>query len=146
MRSATVALAGTLALGLAGAAAAQDLKVTEQFKGTVVGFDLGGTFSNVTLSISGPNFFHTSRTSRTGPPEIDLKQFGTVDDGQYNYQLTASTEGRLQVRTPLDDGRSGGATTTGPFKTVSTSGVINVKDGVIVPRDPGAKEPQQKRR
>ena len=145
MRSATLALAATLALGLSGVGLAQDLKVTERFKGTTVGFDLGGTFGNVMLSISGPNAFHASATSRTGSPEIDLGRYGPIDDGQYGYHLTASTEERQRIRTPLDDGRSGGPSATPAFKTVSASGVINVKDGVIVARDLDAKEPQQKR-
>jgi hypothetical protein len=137
-------LAASLALGLSGASLAQDLKVREQFKGTTVAFELGGLFGVVTLSISGPNGFHTSASARSVAPEIDLRKSGAIDDGQYSYQLTAGTDEKLRIRTPLDNGRDGGPTTE-RLKGVSTSGVINVKDGVIVPRDLDAKEPRQKR-
>ena len=81
---------------------------------------------------------------RTGSPLIDLRKIGTVDDGEYNYQLTASTDDKVPVRTGLDDGRDGGPTTS-MFKSASTSGNFHVKGGAIVKFDPSAREPQRQK-
>ena len=70
---------------------------------------------------------------------IDLRKIGAVDDGEYNYQLTASTDDKVPVRTGLDDGRDGGPTTA-MFKSASTSGHFHVKGGAIVKFDPSARE------
>jgi hypothetical protein len=139
MKAAALSLTVSLALGIPSAGAAQDLPATERFGGTIVAFEITGAFSNVTLSISGPNAFNASAFARTGAPTIDLRRFGDLQDGQYNYQLTAATDEKLQIRTPLDNGRDGGSTGA-RLKAAGASGVINVKGGVIVARDPNARE------
>ena len=59
-----VALAAGLAVALTGAGLAEDLKAEQKLTDTQVGFALGGKYSNVTLSISGPNGISASAESR----------------------------------------------------------------------------------
>jgi hypothetical protein len=124
-------LAACLAAGLTGACWAQDLKATQRLSETQLGFDLGGSYGNYTLSIVGPSGFHASAASKTGTPAIDLRRFGKYDDGAYSYQLTASSDEKVPVRTPLDNGRAGGPTDS-TLKGVATSGQFLVKGGTIV--------------
>lgn len=129
MKPAALGLAAGLALGIAGAALADNLAAEKRFGETAVSFDIKGNVSNVTLSISGPNGFHTSASSRTGSPAIDLRRFGALDDGAYTYQLTASTGEKAVVKTQLDNGRG---KSDAPLKTVTASGSFTVKGGAIV--------------
>jgi hypothetical protein len=142
MKSKAFCLAACLAAGLSGTCWAEDLKAQQKFTDTEIGFEIGGPYSNLTLTVSGPNGINAKAHSRTGSPLIDLRKIGTVDDGQYNYQLTASTDDKIPVRTGLDDGRDGGPTTS-MFKSVSTSGNFHVKGGAIVKFDPSARETQR---
>ena len=146
MKLAAFGLAACLGLGLSGASLADDLKATARFSGTALAFDLQGSYSNVTLTVSGPNRFHLSASEKSGAPTIDLRHAGPVDDGQYTYQLTAATDEKARVRTALDNGREGAAARAEPRKAASASGTFRIKDGVIVKRDPDAREPQQKRK
>ena len=118
---------------------AQGLKATQKFTDTEIVFELAGPYSNLTLTISGPNGLHASTHHRSGSPVIDLRKLGAIDDGEYLYQLTAATDEKLPVRTPLDNGRDG-APTTSILKSVSTSGHFQVKGGTIVKVDPSAHE------
>jgi hypothetical protein len=142
MKSKAFCLAACLAAGLSGACSAEDLKAQQKFTDTEIGFEIGGPYSNLTLTVSGPNGINASAHSRTGSPLIDLRKISNVDDGEYNYQLTASTDDKIPVRTGLDDGRDGGPTTS-MFRSVSTSGNFQVKGGAIVKFDPSARETQR---
>ena len=139
MQMTALGLAACLAAGLTGACWAQDLKATQRLSDTQIGFDPGGNYGNYTLTVSGPNGFHASASSKTGTPTIDLRRFGAYDDGTYNYQLTASTDEKVVLRTPLNNGREGSQADS-MLKSVSTSGVFHVKGGTIVKYDPAAKE------
>ncbi len=144
MQMTALGLAACFAAGLTGACWAQDLKATQRLSDTQIGFDLGGSYGNYTLTVSGPNGFHATTASRTGTPAIDLRRFGTYDDGMYSYQLTASSDEKVPVRTPLDNGREG-RRPDAMLKSVSTSGVFHVKGGTIVKFDPTATEPKRKK-
>ena len=139
MKSKSFCLAACLAVGISSTCWAQGLNATQKFTETEIGFDITGPFSNLMLSISGPNGLHASAHSRTGSPLIDLRKLGTVDDGDYLYQLIAATDEKLPIRTALDNGRDGGPTAS-MFKSVSTSGQFQVKGGTIVKLDPSARE------
>ena len=126
-------LAACLAAGLSGACLADDLPVTERFSGTTLGFEIKGTFSNVTLTVSGPNSFMGGAFVRAGAPSLDLRAAGTIEDGVYAYHLTAATDDKVRYNTPrLDDGRD--ASAPAELKSVSASGNFMIKDGSIVPR------------
>jgi hypothetical protein len=144
MKSKSFWLAACLAVGISGPCWAEDLQAKQKFTDTEIGFEILGRYSNLTLTITGPNGINASAHHRTGSPLIDLRKIGTVDDGDYNYQLTASTDDRIAVRTGLDDGRDGGPTTA-MFKSVSTSGNFQVKGGSIVKFDPSARETQRQK-
>jgi len=139
MQKTALGLAACLAAGLTGDCWAQDLKATQRVSETQIGFDLGGSYGNYTLTIAGPNGFHASATSKTGTPLIDLRRIGKFDDGVYTYQLTASTDETVAVRGALDNGRAGGPTDS-MLKGVATSGNFEVKGGTIVKYDPAATE------
>src|SRR3954453_13477425 len=108
MKSAAFGLAACFVAGLPGACLAQGLDAPRKFTDTEIGFDVSGPYSNLTLTISGPNGINASASSRSGSPAIDLGKLGKIDDGDYNYRLTAATDQKVAVRTGLDDGRDGG--------------------------------------
>ena len=145
MKPTTFGLAAGLALGLSSGCPADDLTADQRFTETGVAFDLKGPYSNVTLTVSGPDDFHASAFSRSGAPAIDLRRVGAVADGAYTYQLTAATGEKVKTRTPLDDGRDRRATSE-PLKGVSTSGTFHVRNGVIVKPDPHAREDQPRQK
>jgi hypothetical protein len=135
MKLAAFGLAACLAVGVSSTCWAQGLNATQKFTDTEVVFELTGPYSNLTLTVSGPNGLNASAHHRTGSPSIDLRKLGTIDDGDYLYQLTAATDEKIPVRTALDNGRDQGPTTS-MLKSVSTSGHFQVKGGSIVKADP----------
>ena len=139
MKLAAFGLAACFAVGISSTCWAQGLNAKQKFTETEVGFDIAGPYSNLTLTISGPNGLQASAHSRSGSPLIDLRKLGTIDDGDYLYQLTAGTDETIPVRTALNNGRDGGPTTK-TLKNVSTSGQFQVKGGTIVKYDPAVRE------
>ena len=139
MQMTALGLAACLAAGLTGACWAQDLKATQRLSETQLGFEPAGNYGNYTLTVAGPNGFHATVSSKTGTPTIDLRRFGAYDDGTYTYQLTASSDEKVPVRTALDNGRE--KQPEAMLKGVSLSGVFHVKDRAIVKFDPAAREP-----
>ncbi|WP_321341968.1 hypothetical protein [Breoghania sp.] len=107
-----------------------DLVATRRFADATVGFDLGGNYRNLTLSISGPNGFHVSARSERTAPVINLRKFGKVEDGQYNFQLTGATSKRIETRSSLNDGRGEDARRD-MFEGAGLGGSFVVKNGVI---------------
>jgi hypothetical protein len=145
MKLAAFGLAASLAVGISSTGWGQGLNATQKFTDTEIGFDLTGPYSNLTLTISGPHGLHASAHHQTGSPLIDLRKLGTVDDGDYLYQLTAAIDEKLPVRTAPDNGRDGGPPIA-IFKSVSTSGHFQVKGGTIVKHDPSAREEIKRRK
>ena len=139
MKSATFGLAACLAVGISSTCWAQDLKAQQKFTDTEIGFDITGPYSNLTLTISGPNGIHANASSRSGSPMIDLRKLGTVADGDYHYHLTAATDEKVPDRSGLDNGRDGGPAAS-VLKSVSTNGNFQVKGGAIVKHDPSVRE------
>jgi hypothetical protein len=144
MKSKAFCLAAFFAAGISSTCWAQGLNATQKFTDSEVVFDITGPYSNLTLTVSGPNGLHASAHHRTGSPVIDLRKLGTIDDGDYLYQLTAATDEKIPVRAALDNGRDGGPTTS-ILKSVSTSGQFQVKGGAIVKVDPSARETQRQK-
>jgi hypothetical protein len=140
MRFTSLGLAACLAVGLSGTCLGQDLKGTPRFGDTQVGFAPAAPYANFTLSVSGPNGFHASASAQREVPTIDLRRFGAFDDGMYNYQLSASTDEKVPVRTGLDNGRDGRSADSA-VRSVAASGVFHVKGGTIQKFDPDAREP-----
>ena len=136
MKTATLGLAACLAVGMCSAAWAQELKATPKNSDTALGFNVGSGYSNFTLTVTGPNGFQASATSKDSPPSIDLRQAGARQDGAYTYRLTASTG-------VIDNGRSGAVSF---LKAVSLSGQIHLKDGAIEKVDPNAREQEKIKR
>ena len=105
MKSVTFGLAALLAVGFSCACLADDIVASEQVTGSKMGLQLKPALSNATLSVSGPNDFHASASSKSGAVAVDFSQFGPLKDGTYNYHLTASSRDKATVRTSLDNGR-----------------------------------------
>lgn len=131
MRFASLGLAACLAAGVSSTCLGQDLPATEQFSDTTVTFKIDRQFGLLMLTVAGPNGYFASATARTASPIIELKSFGSYDDGSYSYNLTASTDEKVPVRTPLDNGRSDGKADS-RFKQISLSGQFLVRGGTIV--------------
>jgi hypothetical protein len=134
VKSIGLGLAAWLLLGLAHTGFAQELNAEPRFADTVVAFETKGAYSNLTLTVTGPDGFHARAVSRGGMPRLDLREFGTLEDGSYTWQLTGSTEETGTKRMQLDDGRA----TQGraPLKSVTTSGTFMVREGAIMKRGP----------
>ena len=137
MKWATFGSAALLAASFTSACFADDIVAAEQAAGSRLGVLLKPAFANATLSVSGPNDFHASISSKGGAVAIDLSQFGALDDGTYNYQVTASSGEKATVRTRLDNGRDHEVV---PMKSVAMSGTFNIKGGKIVKPDPTVRE------
>ena len=135
IRATSIGLAASLSLALVSPGGADELAVEAEFSETKVVFALKGPRANVTLSITGPNEFHATVSSK-GAATLDLARFGQVDDGEYTYHLTAATEEPVKIRTPLDNGREGGKA---GVKSAAASGTFLVKDGLIVTRKTASK-------
>jgi len=142
MKSATIGLAAFLAVG-SSACLADDFVAAEQHAGSKLEFRLKPSFANATLSVVGPNNFHASTFSKSGAAAIDLSQFGRLDDGTYNYQLTASGGETVAVKMQLDNGRDKPPAARQPVG-VAMSGTFHVKGGQIV--KPDTTKPQRKDR
>ena len=121
MKTAALGFAVSIAVAISSACWAQDLKATQKFTDTQIAFEPGGTFANYTLTVTGPNGVHAIISSRAGAPSADLRQIGALEDGAYNYHLTASTEEKVPLRSKLDNGRPGGPDEA-MLKSVSMSG------------------------
>lgn len=134
MKIAACGLAAFVAVGTTGPCVAEGMVTAAQFADTRLLFLLKPTVGNATLSVTGPNDFHVSAFSRIGAPGIDLSAFGPLDEGTYNYQMTASGPERVPVRTPLDNGRGRRPEPTQPVG-LSMSGTFQIKGGVIVKPD-----------
>jgi hypothetical protein len=139
MKLAAFGLAACFAVGISSTCWAQGLNATQKFTDTEVVFDITGPYSNLMLTVSGPNGLNASAHHRTGSPVIDLRKLGKIDDGEYLYQLTAAIDEKVPDRSGLDNGRDGGPTAS-RLKSVSTSGQFQVKGGTIVKLDPSARE------
>ncbi|WP_300473556.1 hypothetical protein [Breoghania sp.] len=118
---------------LTGAALAggDELVATNRFSEATVGFDLGGDYRNVTLTITEPNGFTVMARSKRTAPVINLRKFGKVEDGRCkvedgrcSYQLSAVTSKRIAVRTELDNGR-GDSAKNEQYAGVSASGSLS---------------------
>ena len=139
MRFTSLGLAVLLAAGIPNACLADDLPASEQFSGTTVTFKIERQFGLLTLTVAGPNGYYASAHARTASPIIELGGPGTFDDGDYTYQLTASTDGKITLRTPINDGRDpDDKPTTTIFRGVSKSGAFRVSGGAILPNDMSA--------
>jgi hypothetical protein len=139
MKMKILCLAACAAIGISSACMAGEVVAVERFDGTSLGFLLKNSLSNATLSVSGPDDFHVSVFSETGALMLDLGKLGPVEDGLYKYEITAATDQRLKVRTPLDNGRGTKESIT-PYKSVAMSGTFLVKDGKIFKPSSAAKE------
>ncbi len=137
MKRVSACLAAFLAAGLVAvvhpqAASAQtgEMEATVNFTDTAVIVETRGPYSNMTLSISGPNKFYAEVFSGSKAPAIDLRKVDEYDDGVYHYHVSAATEEIVPVRTALDDGRE--SITKQLRRGVATDGAFLVKGGVIV--------------
>jgi len=144
MKTAAIGLAAGLALSLPSAIHANDIAADQRFTNTSIGFELRGTYSNITLTIAGPRDFHASASARAGSPSIDLRRYGPLEDGVYSYQLTAAMAERVKTRTRLNDGRDAGAPIE-PLQSAALSGTFRVQNGAIVKpddRQPSRRDPK----
>ena len=139
MKTTILCLATCAAIGISSACLADDMVAAEQLGGKKSGFLLKGSLSNATLTVSGPDSFHASAFSKSGAVAIDLGESGPLEDGVYNYQITAATADLAKVRTSLDNGRDP-AVEKAQHTSMAMSGTFLVKDGAIVAPPPASKD------
>jgi len=162
MKSAALLAAACITAALTSAAWAQGFKPTLKSTDAELSFEGGTGLSNYILSVTGPNGFSASISSRTTIPSLDLRKVGGFDDGVYHYEITAMTGEKVPVRTQLydftatngekalvkgylDNGRDGAAADSMP-RSISASGVFHVAGGTITKFDPAAREPENAKR
>jgi hypothetical protein len=134
MKPGLFCLAAGLAIGLPHASLADDLMAAVKASKTNLGFDLKGDYSNLTLSLSGPDDFSLSASAKRGAPSIDLARIGDLPDGAYSYELTAATAVAARSLSKLDDGRDPDPDVAPreTMQSVTMSGTFTVMDGAIV--------------
>lgn len=123
------------ALGLLAAApaSAETLRASEQFTATRLAFSVEGSYTNYTLSVSGPQGYYAQAHGARSVPTLRLADYGEVPDGQYSYLLTAATDRyqeQVSQASRLDNGRD--QATTRPRVGVAMSGSFQVRDGRIL--------------
>ncbi|PWV99111.1 hypothetical protein DFR52_104403 [Hoeflea marina] len=126
-----VGLAGLAAALLAGGAGAADISAANRFSGATLGFEIKGTYSNVTLTVTGPDGYLASAYAEKSAPSLDLGGSGKLADGQYHYQLTAADPSVMMKQVQLDNGRDKPAPDSVPA-SVTMSGVFTIRDGAII--------------
>lgn len=119
-----------MAVGISSAASAQEMDATARFTDSAVIIETRGPYTNMMMSISGPNEFYTDLFTGKEAPAIDLRKIDIFDDGVYRYRVTAATDKIVPIRTGLNNGR--GDIAKERLVGVSTSGTFIVKGGVIV--------------
>jgi hypothetical protein len=135
MKMASIGLAALLVAGYSSVClAADDMVAEQQIAGSTLMFKLKPALANATLSVTGPNNFHTSTFSKAGALAIDLSESGPLMDGSYDYQLTASGAETVTDRTPLDNGRGKQDKAARPV-SLAASGTFRVRGGAIVKPD-----------
>ena len=87
----------------------------------------GGPYGNGVLTVVGPNGFSKTVYAKNGAPA--LSNLGNLPDGEYTYQLSATTNQVIRLATPQNDGRR--SLTTVVRKGVATSGTFRVTGGAI---------------
>ncbi|MEX0343966.1 MAG: hypothetical protein AB3N20_03520 [Rhizobiaceae bacterium] len=131
------AISGALLLpgiAQAGQTAIKEEKIvaTEVFEGLRVAFKPGAKYANATLIITGPADYQAEVFNKSTLPSINLEKYGKVVDGNFRYQLIASTGKKIEILNPgLNNGRDDipGSKLAG----AQLSGIFCVKNGKIVP-------------
>ncbi len=127
----------TLALGLgltllaAPAALAQDVEV--RLQAGSLSFTGGQGYTNAVLQITGPDDFETEETASRGLPVFRV-QGGRMKDGFYQYNLTAATDEKVEIKRQVDNGR-GEAQRNYVLKPFHLSGMFEISRGTIVPAE-----------
>lgn len=140
-RISRVAFGALVALGALGSTTlvfANELKAVTHVSANGISFDAKGSYSNITLTVSGPNGFHNQIYSETAIPSLSLAKLGIIDDGRYRYELTAASKSTVINRSKLDNGRGKNAQDTA-YQPVAINGAFHVKAGRII-QDKGETE------
>ncbi len=128
LKIAAVTLLGISTAGLS--YAADPLISTSQ-----VSAQMSAGTSNMTLSVSGPNGYHTEAFSKSSNPSVSMAEGGTLADGQYTWETRAASNQMVKVNNNgLDNGR--GANERAYMNVpVIESGTFRVLNGAIVSSD-----------
>lgn len=96
--------------------------------------------SNMTISVSGPDGYYTKEHADYGSPFISLSKKGNLQDGQYKWEMTGSTNERVRANPMgLNNGR-GDAQSEFINKSTTESGTFQVVNGSIVAPDTSLEE------
>lgn len=149
MRIALAATAAAAVLAVSGQSYAQtnpilaptaEPAISEAFSGGRLFFEAPSDFSNYTLRVSGPNGYFGQVFSERSVPSLRLADHGTLEDGLYTYEITAST-GEIAPRPASDLGLNNGRSAEArPTLGMSQSGSFRVANGQVVVLDPSVTE------
>lgn len=102
----------------------------ERTNATAIWFENWGDLSNASLTISSPDGTIQTINSDRGTPVFNLRDLEKVEDGVYNYELSAATSEKVEIKNALDNGR-GAAAKKETFVPFQTNGFFIVSRGVI---------------
>ena len=97
--------------------------------------------TNMTMTVKGPNGYHSKSYSSDQAPSMSLSQNGGLADGLYKWELTGATNEMVKANPMgLDNGR-GSSAREFVNKSATESGTFRVVNGSIVAPDAGMQEP-----
>lgn len=124
--------AAALAVGLATVPAALAAEVEARIENGVLSFVGGQSFTNAILQITGPGDFELEETAIKGLPVFRARNSGRLQDGLYQFSLTAATDEKVRIpeREKLDNGR-GSAARDYRLKSFFLSGAFYISEGTM---------------
>ncbi|MCP5074297.1 MAG: hypothetical protein GY947_13545 [Rhodobacteraceae bacterium] len=104
---------------------------SQQFNANELWFEGFSSYSNATLTVTGPSGFRTTVYSETGTPVFSLQSADELSDGRYSFELSAASEEKVAVDTSVNNGR-GEAQKSEMAKPFYMVGSFVISRGVIV--------------
>jgi len=149
-----LALAGVALLGISAPASAGTgqpqfvnpagpAEIQVELSGTRVSVDRSttGGMSNFSMRVTGPDGYLAEVFSRRVAPSLRLTDYGSLPDGVYSYEITASTSVRERRASTPRVGQHGRSGTQQPgFVGTSQQGTFRMLNGQIVIADANASE------
>jgi len=91
--------------------------------------------TNMTLTVSGPNGYHSQAFSKFGAPSLSMAEGGTLADGQYTWETRAASN--RMIESPKRGFNNGRGDNERAFvnESVVESGTFRVVNGAIVSSD-----------
>jgi len=121
---------------------AADVGLSARYAGSRIYFDADPTYSNITVSVSGPDGYHGQVYSERRAPSFRLADFGEVADGLYRFEITAATQVYATDQSSREPAGYNGRAPTAqrPREGVSFTGSFRVENGQVLVFDDADQE------